>query len=326
MRSVVAAIVASFLLAGCSGSSGDGGAGGPVCGDGIVSAPEVCDGPALGGKDCTTVPGGFVRGTLACAADCAAFDTAGCAGPACGDGTVSAPEVCDGADLGGKDCTTIPGGYVGGTLACAAGCLDFADARCALPPGPTCTYAGAICFRFEGAQGQALADLEAWCVKSTAAYAALGTCSTDGADPGYCEIPDLAFFGLSVPGVTARAYFYPPTIPASSATSTCEGIRGTWGGVGAWTCGDGVVAAQADRPGSSSNNAETRRWMPQRARTSPSSIAARAWTPTSSDSRSATRARSLEIESVSFTFAPRNQRALARRQLRQPPRLFPVVG
>ena len=114
MRSLVAAIAASFLLAGCSGSSGDGGAGGPVCGDGIVSAPEVCDGPALGGKDCTTVPGGFVRGTLACAADCTAFDTAGCAGPACGDGIVSAPEVCDGADLGGKDCTTIPGGYVGG--------------------------------------------------------------------------------------------------------------------------------------------------------------------------------------------------------------------
>ena len=41
--------------------------------------------------------------------------------PDCGNGTVEAPEVCDGSDLGGATCATLPG-FVDGTLRCASGC------------------------------------------------------------------------------------------------------------------------------------------------------------------------------------------------------------
>jgi hypothetical protein len=40
----------------------------------------------------------------------------------CGDGIVNATEECDGTNLGGATCATIPGGFAGGTLACTASC------------------------------------------------------------------------------------------------------------------------------------------------------------------------------------------------------------
>lgn len=40
----------------------------------------------------------------------------------CGDGIVDGAEDCDGANLGGATCATVPGGFGGGALACAAGC------------------------------------------------------------------------------------------------------------------------------------------------------------------------------------------------------------
>jgi hypothetical protein len=54
-----------------------GGGGGPVCGNGTIENPEVCDGSNLGGETCESqgFPGG---GTLACAANCLSFDTSGC--------------------------------------------------------------------------------------------------------------------------------------------------------------------------------------------------------------------------------------------------------
>lgn len=48
------------------------------CGDGIVGEGEVCDGADLTGKSCAEVDAAFIGGTLACAADCGAFDTAKC--------------------------------------------------------------------------------------------------------------------------------------------------------------------------------------------------------------------------------------------------------
>ena len=47
------------------------------CGDGVVSAGELCDGDDLHGTACTDWEG-FSGGALACAIDCRAFDTAGC--------------------------------------------------------------------------------------------------------------------------------------------------------------------------------------------------------------------------------------------------------
>lgn len=54
----------------------------PQCGDGIAQEGEACDGAALRGESCESA--GFTGGTLACAANCAAFDTTAC----CGDGVI----------------------------------------------------------------------------------------------------------------------------------------------------------------------------------------------------------------------------------------------
>lgn len=48
-----------------------------VCGDDLVDAPEICDGNNLNGQSCV-FQGFGGGGVLACAADCATFDTTGC--------------------------------------------------------------------------------------------------------------------------------------------------------------------------------------------------------------------------------------------------------
>ena len=67
-------------LGGWGGSSGPGGSGTGgddfFCGDGLVTDPEVCDGTDLQNEDC--ISQGFLSGTLACATDCASFDTSMC--------------------------------------------------------------------------------------------------------------------------------------------------------------------------------------------------------------------------------------------------------
>ena len=63
---------------------------------------------------------GFHAGTAICADDCGRWVTAGCTN--CGNGRVDAGEQCDGADLDGNDCTTVPGDFGGGRLRCADGC------------------------------------------------------------------------------------------------------------------------------------------------------------------------------------------------------------
>jgi len=42
--------------------------------------------------------------------------------PTCGDGVVQEHEACDGTDLGGATCLTIPGRYTGGVLGCTPSC------------------------------------------------------------------------------------------------------------------------------------------------------------------------------------------------------------
>jgi hypothetical protein len=48
----------------------------PGCGNAVLEAGEVCDGPALGGADCITQ--GFDGGALGCAPGCGGYDTSGC--------------------------------------------------------------------------------------------------------------------------------------------------------------------------------------------------------------------------------------------------------
>lgn len=112
---------------GCNGANSD--AEGSVClanckirgcGDGIVSGLEDCDASDLRSKTCADV--GFYGGTLACSSLCR-FDVGGCTGK-CGDGSVNGPagdELCDGADLASKDCTTF-GYYDAAGLQCNALC------------------------------------------------------------------------------------------------------------------------------------------------------------------------------------------------------------
>ncbi len=115
----------SFDAAGCVTSA--------RCGDGAIGGPEVCDGSKLDGASCQLL--GFEKGgTLTCAHDCRGFDTAGCATAArCGDGAISGPEVCDGAQLNGASCAVL--GFAGGTLACRADCggYDLSGCRACAP-------------------------------------------------------------------------------------------------------------------------------------------------------------------------------------------------
>ncbi len=55
-------------------------------------------------------------------------------GGACGDGQQDPGELCDGADLGGKQCSDLDDGFVGGTLACAADCGSFDTSACMIDP------------------------------------------------------------------------------------------------------------------------------------------------------------------------------------------------
>lgn len=98
--------------------------GGSTCGNDTVEGNELCDLTDLDGFSCTTIGQGFTGGTLACNGTCDDWVTTACTGggAVCGDGNIDAGEDCDGANLGSDDCTTIGGGYTGGTLYCNPSC------------------------------------------------------------------------------------------------------------------------------------------------------------------------------------------------------------
>lgn len=91
-----------------------------LCGDGLVSAGEECDGADLDGNTCASL--GFASGKLACR-QCH-LDTGGCS--FCGNDAINPGEECDGADLGGRTCERL--GFTGGTLACDDRCRLSTDA------------------------------------------------------------------------------------------------------------------------------------------------------------------------------------------------------
>jgi cysteine-rich repeat protein len=85
------------------------------CGDGVVAPSEGCDdGNLLDGDGCSPTcspePGWVCSGEPSA---CTSL---------CGNGVLDDGEQCDGANLDGQDCTTVPGGYSGGTLSCGADC------------------------------------------------------------------------------------------------------------------------------------------------------------------------------------------------------------
>lgn len=87
----------------------------PVCGDGMATADEVCDGEDLRGQACTDH--GFASGTLTCSADCTSFDTTACS--LCGNAVIDEGEECDLTSLGAS-CISL--GFSGGFLSCTPEC------------------------------------------------------------------------------------------------------------------------------------------------------------------------------------------------------------
>lgn len=99
---------------------------GPVCGDGVRDAGELCD---TGAVDATCAELGFDRGVLGCAPGCAGYETGECINDAvCGDGVAEDAEVCDRDDLELETCRTL--GFEGGTLLCELDCTAFDTGAC----------------------------------------------------------------------------------------------------------------------------------------------------------------------------------------------------
>ncbi len=104
----------------------------PACGDGVRAGEEVCDGGDVGQQSCEGL--GFGPGALGCKSSCQDYDRSGCGAPStCGNGAVDGPEVCDGAELGGKRCEDL--GLGAGTLSCKPNCSELDTSRCGPPPG-----------------------------------------------------------------------------------------------------------------------------------------------------------------------------------------------
>ncbi len=90
-----------------------------ICGDGIRTLNEECDGADYGDLSCGAF--GFYGGELLCNSDCTVSLTSCLENGKCGDGTIQAAhEECDGANLDGASCQSQ--GYSGGTLGCRADC------------------------------------------------------------------------------------------------------------------------------------------------------------------------------------------------------------
>ncbi|MDB4957154.1 MAG: uncharacterized protein JWO36_4723 [Myxococcales bacterium] len=87
-----------------------------MCGDGVRSGTESCDGTDFGSADCTTA-GFYQPAGLACSQFCT-FDVAQCQGY-CGDGVINGPELCDGVAPAGS-CSDV--GFDVGSLRCGASC------------------------------------------------------------------------------------------------------------------------------------------------------------------------------------------------------------
>ena len=103
-------------FAGVTGTCQDGTCQPLLCGDGVISGQEECDGADLGGADCTTA-GFYDPAGLACTTFCT-FDTQSCKG-FCGDKVVNGHELCDGPPPAG---TCVDNGFDAGPLRCSSSC------------------------------------------------------------------------------------------------------------------------------------------------------------------------------------------------------------
>ena len=217
------------------------------CGDGLRQAAfgETCDGTDLGAQTCLTR--GFYGGTLACHANCQAFDETACVSAGrCGDATVQAGygEDCDGVNLNGQTCLSI--GYDGGALACNGAC-DFDTSSCITycndgtlqtGLGEVCDGAnlnGATCVS-RGYYGGTLTCGPTCKAFNEAACAAVGRCGDDTRQAAFGETCDGA--DLSSQTCVSRG-FYGGTL---ACAADCHAFVET-GCAAVGRCGDATVQA-----------------------------------------------------------------------------------
>jgi alpha-tubulin suppressor-like RCC1 family protein len=97
-----------------------------VCGDGMITGNEPCDGTELGVNTCESL--GYHGGKLFCGNDCT-YDTFSCESfGRCGDSNIQTMygEECEGGNLNGQTCNAL--GYYGGQLFCEVDCkFDLSD-------------------------------------------------------------------------------------------------------------------------------------------------------------------------------------------------------
>jgi hypothetical protein len=138
VRSVRVLVVASLVFA-CSDDDGGGSGGATTTGSTttggdvtmttIPVTSETLD-TTISASEGTTDDASTDGTVSASSEDTRADDTSGAV---CGDGVIEDDEDCDGDQLGGHDCTTIEGDFLGGELACGGSC-SFDTGACI--PGP----------------------------------------------------------------------------------------------------------------------------------------------------------------------------------------------
>ena len=233
-----------------------------LCGDGVRTGTEACDGNDLGGADCTTA-GFYAPDGLACTPFCT-FDTSQCVGR-CGDGMIDGPELCDGAPPSG---TCIDNGFDAGPLGCSGSCgASFADCgRFGWRPeatGSTTGYAIA---------GRSATDLWVFDTVGTAHHydgvnwTAHATIATDGFSDAWETAADDVWAvsaeavvhwdgtaWTAATGLPAASY---SAVWAASSTAAYVGTRtagvqawngSTWAALGSWT-GGAVGAVRGTGP------------------------------------------------------------------------------
>ena len=121
----VAPLCLSLLLTNACGDAGNAGTA-----TATATATTTATSSDSSGDTPTTGPTGPTGPTT----DATTTPTTGSSGEpgSCGDGKLDAGEVCDGPDLGGKQCADLD--YLGGTLACAGDCSSFDASGCEQDP------------------------------------------------------------------------------------------------------------------------------------------------------------------------------------------------